>query len=452
MQEIPSTRRNDPCPCGSGRRFKDCHGRLDAGPAAETPAAMSDRGYALCQKGDFAAGVPLLERAASIEPGDAHFQNRVGLMRYVLGDLAGAVAPLERAIALSPGMPDPHSNLALVLRDSGDPERALGEARRALELNPQLAPARLNLALILLVLGRFAEAWPALSWRPDPRANLRDIGVPNALPHAATLAPATAGPLTLHGEQGLGDTLFFLRFVQLFGKSPPALRFWGDARLGPILVRSGAVAEAFDARSTPPDLDPVRLVWVGDLPSLTRARDRVPAPLPLVADATRRSRMVERLAQAGPPPYIALTWRSGLARRGKTVLAKEIAPALLGETLAGVRATWISVQREPAEGETAALSRSLGAPVADFSSCNADLEDMLALMDVIDDYVGVSNTNTHLRAGLGRGGSVLVPWPAEWRWMREGARSPWFPQFAVYRAGPQDDWSDARSKLRTDLG
>ncbi|MFR6028747.1 MAG: SEC-C metal-binding domain-containing protein [Sutterella wadsworthensis] len=20
--------RNDPCPCGSGRRFKDCHGRL----------------------------------------------------------------------------------------------------------------------------------------------------------------------------------------------------------------------------------------------------------------------------------------------------------------------------------------------------------------------------------------------------------------------------------------
>ena len=26
--------RNDPCPCGSGRKFKQCHGRPQAGPGS----------------------------------------------------------------------------------------------------------------------------------------------------------------------------------------------------------------------------------------------------------------------------------------------------------------------------------------------------------------------------------------------------------------------------------
>ena len=38
----------------------------------------------------------------------------------------------------------------------------------------------------------------------------------------------------------------------------------------------------------------------------------------------------------------------------------------------------------------------------------------------LDDYVGVSNFNTHLRAGLGLPMQVLVPFPPEWRWGLSG--------------------------------
>jgi preprotein translocase subunit SecA len=27
----PKVGRNDPCPCGSGKKFKQCHGKLDSG-------------------------------------------------------------------------------------------------------------------------------------------------------------------------------------------------------------------------------------------------------------------------------------------------------------------------------------------------------------------------------------------------------------------------------------
>jgi hypothetical protein len=76
---------------------------------------------------------------------------------------------------------------------------------------------------------------------------------------------------------------------------------------------------------------------------------------------------------------------------------------------------------------------------------------MLALLDVLDDYIGVSNTNMHLRAGAGKTARVLVPWPAEWRWMIAGGTSPWFPGFRIYRQRPDGDWKEALTALAADL-
>lgn len=102
--------------------------------------------------------------------------------------------------------------------------------------------------------------------------------------------------------------------------------------------------------------------------------------------------------------------------------------------------TLLSVQRLPRPGETEALERVSGRPVADFSGWNEDLEDMLALLDCVDNYLAVSNTNTHLRAGLGRTGTVFVPFPPEWRWMAAGDASPWFPGFRIVRQRADDRW------------
>jgi hypothetical protein len=77
---------------------------------------------------------------------------------------------------------------------------------------------------------------------------------------------------------------------------------------------------------------------------------------------------------------------------------------------------------------------------------------MLALLALIDDYIGVSNTNMHLRAGVGKTARVLVPCPAEWRWMAKGNRSPWFPGFSIYRQENNGDWSNALAQLAADLG
>jgi hypothetical protein len=74
------------------------------------------------------------------------------------------------------------------------------------------------------------------------------------------------------------------------------------------------------------------------------------------------------------------------------------------------------------------------------------------VLSLVDEYVSVSNTNIHLLAGIGRGARVLVPFPPEWRWLRREDRSPWFPDFPVYRQPVSRDWTVPLAALRRDLG
>jgi len=105
------------------------------------------------------------------------------------------------------------------------------------------------------------------------------------------------------------------------------------------------------------------------------------------------------------------------------------------------------LQRLPESGEVELFQSVLGREVTDFSALNEDLEGMLALLALLDEYVGVSNTNMHLRAGVGKAAAVLVAHPPEWRWMHTGERSPWFAEFRVFRQSKGNDWRNALKEL-----
>ena len=40
---------------------------------------------------------------------------------------------------------------------------------------------------------------------------------------------------------------------------------------------------------------------------------------------------------------------------------------------------------------------------------------------------------------------------AEWRWLAEGNKSPWFPGFSLYRQSMRTGWPDSLQKLAADL-
>ena len=179
-------------------------------------------------------------------------------------------------------------------------------------------------------------------------------------------------------------------------------------------------------------------------------------PLPLRLHSTQPTleAMQRRLRGLGPPPYIALTWTGGVPpgeQRHEWTLFKTVDPALLGRALRDLPGTLVSIQRNPKDDQARLLANAAGRPLQDCSDLNDALEDMLALLSLVDEYLGVSNTNMHIRAGADKTARVLVPAPAEWRWPGDGPSTPWFPGYRCYRQSLEGSWHDALDRLRADL-
>jgi len=120
-------------------------------------------------------------------------------------------------------------------------------------------------------------------------------------------------------------------------------------------------------------------------------------------------------------------------------------------------ATPIKAQTEEAFGDDATdpvrlFERGLGRGALDLSAVNEQLPDALALLFLLDEYIGVSNTNVYLRNGLpGKTARILVRTPPEWRWAGSTAASRWFPRFVVYRQARGENWDRSLAQLTVDL-
>jgi tetratricopeptide (TPR) repeat protein len=473
-------RRNDPCPCGSGKRYKDCHGSLSAPIAPPSIDAMiasalnfhrqglvdqAERGYrdilsrdpsnavathylgmATWQRGDLAEAERLIRASIAANPAIADFHNNLGLLLRDTRRTAEAIAAYRKTLQVDPGWFEAYNNLGLALEDAGRFDEALEAYRTGFAREPRFAAARQNLARLLVTMGRYAEGWEQYRWRRLAQGASATPPDPDARRLPASLAGRR---LLLAAEQGIGDILFFLRFAPELVTRDATLAFRGDARLHPMLERTGLFKGGLVAGFEPVASD--ETIAIGDLPWLLGANDArdFPPPLALTPLPERVEAMRARLESAGPAPRIALTWRAGSTNAGpRQSQLKTIPLDAFGKALRGRRATWIGIQRleEPEERDT--LSRAMGAPVHDFSKVNDDLEDMLALLSLVDDYIGVSNANTHLRAALRGSMQVLVPFPPEWRWSLEGECSPWFPRMRVLRQAAQGEWGAALAALR----
>ena len=180
--------RNDPCPCGSGRKYKHCCGLLP-GAAPATPvaapeqadaAALLDAADALRARGRVRDSLPLYRRALAIEPHDAVAHNNLANAFLELGQCADAVSAYRQALTLSPQNADIHCNLGNALRQLGELPQAQAASERAIALNPQLAMAHNNLGLVLTGRGErdraVASYRQTLTLEPDYVEALNNLG------------------------------------------------------------------------------------------------------------------------------------------------------------------------------------------------------------------------------------------------------------------------------------
>lgn len=361
------------------------------------------------------------------------------------------------------------------LFDAGHFADAVRMIDRAQAIDPDEQMKQDILAGALLAYGYLEAGWFCYRHRPAReffRAKNPQVSLSNTLPD-----DLSGAHVFVQREQGLGDELFFLRYAPLLAGKGARITYRAGAKLHTLLERASCLDVVLPEQAAIPAADWVLLA--GDLPlALTpvpiaqrqlaaacalapgpstgvSASDRYPPSLAIAPLPERSDEIRQRLAAAGPAPYLGLTWRAGIPPReqgaGGWTLYKATALGEFAQSISAFPGTLLALQRSPLPGEIAALAQAAARPVQDFSDLNDDLEGMLALLALIEEYAGVSNTNMHLRAVAGKTARVLLPAPAEWRWMHSGAASPWFPGFSLYRQDHDGGWQDAWAALKRDL-
>ncbi len=416
--------------------------------------ASYNLGKTLVKTGDLKGAHDAYRRALAFDARHPGLRKNLAWVLRELGRLDEAIALLEQGSAEAPAADDLLEDLADAYGERSGPTAARAAYTAAIERLPRSVRLRFGHSQLLLALGEWRQGWSEYLWRDlVPRS-----GDPPLLPQWGALARDLSGTrLRLIGEQGLGDVLFFLRFAAELKRRGASLRLDAPLKLAALLQSSPLFDDVRPADGRPArDAAGEESVFVGDLPALLGAEAAPPA-FPLAAAPERVVRCRALLASHGAPPYVGLTWRAGTDPRepefGRRLdaLSKQVAPEALAAALDGIPGTLVVLQRRPRAEELAAMTKQLGRAPLDLSAFNEDLEEMAALLAVLDDYVGVSNTNMHLAAGVGRTARVLVPYPPEWRWMEDGNESPWFPGFKMYRQSVARSWDEALTRLRADL-
>lgn len=407
--------------------------------------AYVNLGDALIKVSRLAEAAVALERGVTLLPTDAKAYTNLGAALTRLKRLDEAVKALDTAIHLSPKLAQAHFNLGGAYSAMGCYDQAIACFDKALELQPGLQNAAFFRSQVFLARGRFAEGWRDYLERPSVRTVTH-------LLHREPLGPDLTGVRVLLGrDQGLGDEVFFLRFAAELKRRGAHLTYHGGKKVVSLLSRLpflDAVVEESTALA-PSDWD--MAVLVSDLPFLLGMTkvDQIPPSLTIPALPELLGNQKAALAALGPPPYIGVTWRAGSDQADSL---SKIAPLeSIGAMLRTVDGTLVALQRLPQKGEIARLAKAAGRAVHDLTALNDRLEDMLAILSLLDDYVTVSNTNVHLRAMVRRGSRILVPWPPEFRWMWAGSVSPWFPDCVVYRQNAEGSWDEALQSLAADL-
>jgi hypothetical protein len=396
----PNTpRRNDPCPCGSGKRYKHCHGSLATDPRIARAAQLR-------AAGDLEAALAALREFLAAIPDFAPAHDFDGLMRHESMDLDGAIRGFQRAIAIDPDYADPHFNLALVLLSQGD----------------------------------YANGWREYDWRWR-RPGAGDYGNFSFGMPRWRGEPLAGKRILVHAEQGEGDTIQFARFLTPLANQAAGVDVFCQPSLVSILARIPGVGAVLDTLETRPDHDyhaPIIDLAAHFVPRL----DAPHWTAPYVAASPGRTRSWARDLEAAPGLRVGVAWKG--SPKHVNDRHRSLTPELgarLGAEIAGI--TWVNLQ--------AGEPPPRGAAWLDAGTRIRDWEDTAAIVDALDLVVSVDTAVAHLAGAMGKPVWTLIPYMPDWRWGISGSQTRWYPTMTLLRQPRRGDWASVLEEARARL-
>ncbi|MDD5298545.1 MAG: tetratricopeptide repeat protein [Rhodocyclaceae bacterium] len=399
-------------------------------------------GTILRDSGQFHAAEDCFRHAIKVGPDSAYAYINLGLVFFKQGQFDTAAECYRKAIACDPSDGAPYLNLGIMAFMEGRMEESLAWYGKTLEVAPGLTLAYYNRSMLRLLTGDLRHGLPDYEYRWGQLG----AAPPRSFPQPLWLGETDLAGKTilLHGEQGMGDTLQFVRYVTLVAAQgtrvvlevQPALRKLLDAFPGTSAVLStGDPLPDFDCHCP---LMSLPLAFKTELATIPAA------PRYLTVAEERIQHWAARLESLGAP-RIGIVW-SGNAKHlndhNRSVALADLLPVL------GARPA-VSLQKEVREQDLEALRAT--PTILDISAELLEFADTAAAIENLDLVITVDTSVAHLAGALGKPVWILLPFIPDWRWLLDRSDSPWYPSARLFRQSERGNWSAAFAALEAAL-
>ncbi|WP_374308389.1 tetratricopeptide repeat protein [Dongia sp.] len=408
---------------------------------------------ALSRSGQTDDAERLLEETEPLFEARFEHLNQFNEVLVWLADTETAFRILSSFVTRHPDHADAWNLFARLQIVSGDEQVGNTMLAKAARLAPDDAETALTYGLQLFKFGDFKQGLELYRkrWKRqnrDPREGWWAIDAP-----AWQGEVLREGALQIWTEQGIGDLVMFAGFFAPLADFAPRVMIESISRFRRLFERSFPWAEIYQRDQLEQGFVQKRDVRAhaptGDLPLLLNCDlENLPQRQGyLVPDAAMMWRLRERYRARFPgKTIVGISWRSG-NKSSSTTRSAELEH--WRKILTRLDLGFVSLQYGSVESEVAAVNDRFGADILVDPEIDPlmDLDAFAAQVAAVDLVISVDNSTVHFAGGLGKPCWVLLPFVADWRWLRDRSDTIWYDSLRLFRQKSPDAWGDLMDDL-----
>ena len=391
----------------------------------DNPQALDAMAHACQAQGQLSEAIEYWSRAVDLQSDYADAWQNLGLAHEHLDQLPEAIAAHQQAASLRPDDAKSHRLLGMAQLDYGLLSAARKCNERALELAPDDPEANWQRFFLRALEGDFPGAWPDYECRFNlPGRTTPDFSSDAQRWQGEELPGQT---LLLHAEQGFGDTLQMIRYASRCSERVGRVHVWAPEALRRLLANAPGVSAMVDQ----PGAFDAHLPMMS-LPGVFGDSLESPPTAPYLGKWSGADT---------PLRNIGLAW----AGSGNQPLDRRSVPLAELSPLWNVPdVTWHSLQVDRRESIA-------GTPLRDRADELTDFAATAEVMAELDAVICVDSAVAHLAGAIGVRAWVLLSFAPDWRWGREGERTPWYPSLKLVRQEHGESWITVAQRLAPQL-
>ena len=406
--------------------------------------ACFNLGNALKEQGDLNGSVACFRRTLELRPDYAEAHNNLGNALADQGRLDDAIACFRRAAELKWDFDEAHNNWGVTLGHQDRLTEAISVYEEFLRLKPNSAVTHKNLGMVYLQKGAFERGWQEYEWRLQCGKTDRE---PFTQPRWDG-SPLEGRTILLWLEQGLGDTINFIRYAPLVRARGGIVLVAAPAPLVPLLSRCPGIEQLLSPGEQLPDV--AVQAPLASLPGIFGTNlDSIPAQVPYLSAEPARLEKWGAELQAKSAFKIGIAWQGNRrhpADRFRSIPLQYFEPLA---RVAGVRL--YSLQKGYGSEQLAAV------PDWGIVDLSMRLDEQGAFLDTaavlrhLDLVVTCDSSLLHLAGALAVPVWAAVSKAGDWRWLLQREDSPWYPTLRLFRQHRLHEWGEVLASIAEEV-